>query len=736
MQGNGTVLGGPVFLLSGRRCLPPGPQPVRQNIMTPETLPLTRDVVLIGGGHTHALVLRRWAMSPLPGARLTLINPGPTAPYSGMLPGHVAGHYERADLDIDLVRLAQFAGARLVLGAAESIDRAERTIRVSGRPPVAYDIASIDIGITSNMPEMAGFADHAIPAKPLGPFAARWQAFLNGTGPARVAVIGAGIAGAELAMAMAHALRGRVGAVTLIERGEALPGINAAARARLRSHLTGQGVVLRENAAILRVTDRGVDLASGESIDADFVTGAAGARPYEWLGKTGLDLKEGFVRVGPTLQSSDPAIFAVGDCAHLDHAPRPKAGVFAVREAPVLFHNLQAAAAGEPMRRYRPQRDYLKLISLGGRAALAERFGLALSGPVMWQWKNRIDQAFMEKFRHLPARPRDPLPLWRAQGVSDALGDKPMCGGCGAKVGRGTLSRIAGDLDDAARLEGGRVLSHDHLRAFWEDPVVMTRIAAIHALGDIWAMGAEPRAVLATLVLPRLSAELQRRTMEEIMAAAHEVVAAAGGHIAGGHSSTGAELTVGFSVEGVLPDGATAIGLSGARPGDALLLTKPIGSGAIMAAHMQRKARGEWVAGALDHMLVPQSGAARLLRDSAGAMTDVTGFGLAGHLMNICEASGCAAVIDLEAVPLMEGAEELSSEGIRSTLWPENRAIAPHLPQGPRADLMFDPQTAGGLLAAVPAAEAEALCRDLQASGVPAARIGVMTEGAPGLRFA
>ena len=128
--------------------------------MIPAPLPLTRDVVLIGGGHTHALVLRMWGMNPLPGARLTLIDPGPKAAYSGMLPGHVAGHYARSELDIDLVRLAGFAGARLVLGAAGHIDLQAQHIHVPGRPPIGFDLASIDIGISSGMPTLAGFSEH------------------------------------------------------------------------------------------------------------------------------------------------------------------------------------------------------------------------------------------------------------------------------------------------------------------------------------------------------------------------------------------------------------------------------------------------------------------------------------------------------------------------------------------------------------------------------------------------
>ncbi len=157
------------------------------------TLPFAKEVVLIGGGHTHALFLRKWGMDPLPGARLTVLTPDATAPYTGMLPGFVAGHYGRDDLEIDIVRLARFAGARMVFGHGTGIDRDKKQIIVTGRPPLDYDFAGLDIGITSAMDELPGFTEHAIAAKPLGPFAARWSTHLAGeAGP--VVVIGGGLA--------------------------------------------------------------------------------------------------------------------------------------------------------------------------------------------------------------------------------------------------------------------------------------------------------------------------------------------------------------------------------------------------------------------------------------------------------------------------------------------------------------------------------------------------------------
>ena len=714
--------------------------------------PYTKDLVLIGGGHSHALVLRKWGMMPLAGCRLTVINPGPTAPYSGMLPGFVAGHYTRQELNIDLVKLTRFAGARMIDGAAEAMDLDAKTITVAGRPPIAYDVAAVDIGITSAMPRLKGFADHGVPAKPLGQFAARWDAYRATVKEPRVAVIGGGVAGAELALAMRFALRrdGHDPVVTLVDRSQVLTALGDTARGKMLAALDAQGVTVRANSDVVAVTAKGVVLASGEVIGADFVTGAAGAKPHDWQSQIGLEMTDGFINVDTQLQTSDPSVFAVGDCAHMLASPRPKAGVYAVRQAPVLYDNLRAVLSGGAMRPYVPQKDYLKLISLGDKRALAERFGTARSGALLWKWKNQIDRKFMDQFDDLPQMEHPQVPRTAALGLKEAIGDKPMCGGCGAKVGRGALQDVLSKLtyddradvqsiagDDAAIVRVGgvqQVMTTDHLRSFSHDPVQMTRIAALHALGDIWAMGAAPQAATATLILPRMSADLQQRTMTEIMQAAHGVMHDAGVAIVGGHSSLGDELTVGFTITGTCTKPIT---LAGAQAGDVLILTKPIGSGTILAAEMAGQANGADVQACFAQMLHEQGAAAAIL-SGAHAMTDVTGFGLAGHLAGMCAASSVQADVTLADVALMDGALELARAGTRSSLFADNVAGvgAWEGEPSPLNDLMFDPQTAGGLLASIAADQADAILAALHNAGyAQAAIIGRLGAGPPLVRF-
>ena len=722
-----------------------------------DPLPLVQDIVLVGGGHAHALVLRMWAMDPLPGIRLTVINPAPTAPYTGMLPGLIAGHYQQDEITIDLVRLARFAGARIILDRATGLDLVAKRLHLAHRPPLRYDIASIDIGIGSGLPALPGFTEHATAAKPLGDYARRWDAFLA-TAPQtpHLTIIGAGIGGVELALASAHRLRatGRDPQITLLERAaEALPNIGPRARATLLRRLGDDGITIRTATTATAISASAVTLSDGTTLPSDFTLSTAGTQPQTWLADTGLTLHDGFLAVTETLQTSDPRIFAAGDCAHLTHAPRPKAGVYAVRAAPVLLHNLKAAATARPLQPFHPQRDYLKLVSLGDKEAVADKFGLRSGGTWLWRLKDRIDRKFMAKFADYPAMPR-PLPTPAPTGLAEAMGEKPLCGGCGAKVGPGALSQalstlpkphrpdvIAGAGDDAAILRHGtgtQVLTTDHLRATCADPRLMARITAIHALGDIWAMGAAPQAALAQITLPRLSATLQSDMLAEIMEEAATLLAAEGAEIVGGHTTMGAELTIGFTLTGLTDHPITK---AGAKPGDALILTKPIGSGTIMAADMALTRLpghmlGDHVAAAYASMARPQGNAAHLLSRHAHAMTDVTGFGLAGHLLEMLEASGVSATIDLAALPLLPGAEALAAHGVQSSIAPANRAATDWrltAPATPRSALLFDPQTAGPLLAALPPDQAERTLAALHATGEPATIIGQITAGPPHL---
>ncbi|MEM9180108.1 MAG: selenide, water dikinase SelD [Pseudomonadota bacterium] len=701
------------------------------------SVPITRDLVLLGGGHTHALVLRKWAMDPLAGVQVTLVNPDVKAPYTGMLPGFVAGHYGRDELDIDLVRLARRAGARLIVDRAVGIDTERKRVHLADRPDIVYDTLSIDVGISSRVPVSEHDHPVIIPAKPLGPFADKWSTLIERSTsegpPAKVAILGGGVAGVELALAMAHRLQAvSTGApsVQIIESGDTLlRELNASARRTLLSELAKAGVRI----------DLQADM-SALSADVDFIVSAAGAAPHDWIAETGLSLEAGYIEVDKYLRSTNtPDVFAAGDCAHLSDAPRPKAGVFAVRQAPALFHNLRAQLTGGDFTSYAPQAAYLKLISLGRKSAVTDKWGIGLSGDWVWRWKDRIDQAFMKQFQEPGSMPSPKRPHDMALGAAELLEQQEQaCGACGAKVAQTPLTDglsvagLTGPPEDAAIIKtdaGFEAFTTDHLRAFNPDPYTLARIAAVHALGDIWAMGGQPKTVLSQIILPPLAPAKQSAMIAEITAGANAVFAACDTQIAGGHSSNGAELTIGFSISASLQN--PPITQSGAKPGNVLILTKPIGTGVLLAAEMRQLADGDHVQAALVSMCRLQDQAAALLAQHATAMTDVTGFGLAGHLLNILTASKVGAALDISSLPTLPGASSLSRDGVRSTLWPDNARHAAAFidAEAETASLLFDPQTGGGLLAAIPEENLPDMLQQFESAGEPIWQIGRILDG-------
>jgi selenide,water dikinase len=368
-----------------------------------------QDLVLIGGGHAHVHVLKQFGERPLQDARVTLVGRDVETPYSGMIPGFVAGHYSFEECHIDLARLCARSGARLVHAEATGIDRAGRRVLLKDQPALGYDLLSIDVGSAPNVGAIAGAGQWAIPVKPIAELGRRWLEFTqhmtSWLGPLNVMVIGGGAGGVELALAIDHRLREIARAaslqVTLATKDEILAGQAEAARRRLRAICQRRGIRLLEHAGAERIERGSVQLADGQwhQADAVFVVTEASAAP--WFADTGLPLDEkGFLAVDDTLASTgDDRIFAAGDCATVLAHRRPKAGVFAVRQGPPLADNLRRALSGEPARPFVPQSRYLSILGTGDGRAVATKGDWAIEGRWVWWWKDYIDRKWMRMYR-------------------------------------------------------------------------------------------------------------------------------------------------------------------------------------------------------------------------------------------------------------------------------------------------------------------------------------------------
>ncbi|MEX2224165.1 MAG: selenide, water dikinase SelD [Candidatus Rokuibacteriota bacterium] len=731
---------------------------------SPSAADIRHDLVLVGGGHTHIQVLKRWAMGPVPGARLTLVVDRPIAVYSGMVPGFVAGQYSREDLEIDVRPLALRAGARCIVAAASGLDTAARRLALRGRPPIAYDTVSFDVGSTVAGLEVPGVREHALPTRPIGDFVRRVDevpATARGRDLFRVVVVGAGAGGVEVAFALAARLgRERAGRVEvlLLESGpRVLPGYAASAAGRVEAAAAARGIAIRVGARVAQVEGDAVRLEGGERLPADGVVWVAGAAALPIFDGSGLETDEaGFARIRPTLHCvGHDDTRTVGDCAAWTAGPGlAKAGVYAVRQGPVLAHNLIARLRGRRLRAYRPQRDFLSLLNLGDGHAIGTKWGVSVQGRRVFALKNWIDRRFVRRFQVLdqdgavtPDFAAAPMP-----------GGDMLCGGCAAKVGESSLTRALERLgvpscpavvlglaqpDDAAAVESERgeivAATVDSFRAFADDPYLVGRVAAVNAVSDLWAKGVAPRFALAQVSVPDTEPARAEETLYQVMAGARAALDADGVTLVGGHTTTGPELVVGFAVWGFAASADALIRIGGVAPGDQLILTKPLGTGVILQADMRGLARGEWVEAADASMLRSNGSAARAMAARRPtAATDVTGFGLAGHLGGMLRASKCSAVLDLAALPALPGAVALLTRGVRSTAHPENararRAILvePEAGTHPALDLLFDPQTSGGLLLGVSRDRSMAMLAALREAGDErAAIIGEVTPPRP-----
>ncbi len=682
------------------------------------TGPIETDILLLGAGHAHLEVLRRFAMRPEQGVRLTLVGREPETPYSGMLPGLIRGDYSVDEAHIDLAPLAAAAGARLILAEATSIDLAARTIGLLGRPDIPFDLLSIDIGGTPAMPDGGG-----IPVKPIGRFLTQLQDLENSVPPgARIATIGGGAGGVELALALAHRFRGRTKVVLVSSTSEPLASAPPRARRIARAALVDAGVELVSGVVAGALSDGVLPLSDGTALDAAAALWATGVVAQRFLLQSGLTCDPaGCVVVDATLRSiSHDFVFAAGDCAALG---RPKSGVWAVRAGAPLAENLRLAARRKPLKPWKPQRDALVILGLGAGKAVAWRNGIAVAGRSAWRLKDWIDRRWMRMYKdmRMPADPADPM----------------RCGGCGAKLGAevlaGALAALPGapeDRDDAAVLRPppGQLLvqSVDHFRAFLDDPFVFGQVAAAHALSDIHAMGARPWTALAIASVPYASGAKMRAELTAMLQGATQVLNADGCALVGGHSAEAAEPALGFAVTGLAEPGRV-LRKSGLRAGDYLILTKPLGTGVVLAGHMRGLARASWLQAAIESMCRTNAEAARLfLAHRASACTDVTGFGLVGHLAEMLIASGLSAVLWPNAIPVFPGVLELAGQGIESTLAPDNRRALSGMDDEPRTALLIDPQTSGGLLAGIAPSRAEACLAALHAAGLQAAVVGAV----------
>jgi selenide,water dikinase len=718
--------------------------------------PIEKTVALVGAGNAHLVFVKRWMMRPMAGVAVTLVNEAATVPYSAMVPAHIGGEYPLDDVTIDLVRLCQSAKVRFVAERVTGVDPAGRHVLFADRPPLAYDVLSLGLGSLPALPDDAAASDASIILRPLGNLLRQIDALEERLAkrprPFHLILVGGGASGCELALALHKRLGRHSGFRVTLLQGNArlLPEFPAAAARVFEAAFRERAIDFRVDARVTGAGDGFVLLDDGKRVACDGVLWATQAASHPLLRDSGLPVDAaGFLCVRDTLQSlADPAVFGTGDCVAFESRPSlPKNGVYAVREGAVLFDNVAAFLREKLLRPFRPQPRYLTLLNTAdGRAVL--RYGpLVLTGRWARRLKDRIDRAWMRKMTPLSVTPRS------RSGLVESL---MRCGGCGSKISGDVLSAVLKrlDLPDDPRVllgvKGGEdaavhrvrpelfgpdpehlleVQTVDYFKAFLDDPYLFGRIAALNAVSDLYAMNARPFSALAIATIPNARGPIQEAQLYELLSGAVHTFRQIGVVLTGGHTTEGSDLALGFAVTGFAEEGRL-FQKSKLRAGDQLILTKPLGSGAILAAWMRGECRAAWFAPLIAAMLLSNGLASEVFR-AAGvtACTDVTGFGLAGHLLEMLDASRASARLTTKAVRLYQGFDEVVSRGLVSSLHAGNARAACRI-QGTTTPpaWLFDPQTSGGLLGAVPAEAVAETVEMLHRAGYPdAAVIGEVT---------
>ncbi|EAZ89237.1 selenide, water dikinase SelD [Crocosphaera chwakensis] len=736
---------------------------------------LTDNLVLIGGGHSHAIVLKLWGMNHIPGVHLTLISDRTHTPYSGMLPGQVAGFYDFEETHIDLRVLAHFAGANFYHDTVINLDLENKQVICEKHSPITFDNLSIDIGSIPQKSNISGASDYAIPAKPVAQFLTAWKNVkktikTHPKQPYSLTIIGGGAGGVELAFNMRTCLLNILEnannlTLNLIHQGNhLLTGHSHWTSKKVQSLLLENGTNIYLNETVIKITPSSphhyrITCDSGLEIRSDFVFLVTQASSPQWIEKTGITTdKKGFILVNNYLQSvSHPNIFAAGDIATMKNYSRPKAGVFAVRQGQPLFNNLQSIILGTKLHSYYPQKFYLSLIGTGNKKAIASWGSLGLEASWLWTWKDYIDRKFMDRFKNFSSmKPeknnniidviitlKNEVILNKAQDKKELENKKFMpCNGCASKVGSSLLQKTLQRLDinqnpeiivglaspdDAAIIDISEqellVETIDYFPSFISDPFVFGQITTNHCLSDLWAMGAKAHSVSAVITLPYGVDSVLEEILYQLLEGCLKILKQNQVSLVGGHTLQGEKLGFGLSCNGfILPN--RILCKSGMQPNDKIILTKPLGIGTLLAAEMIYQTKGNWIDNAIQSMLISNKKASEIfLQFEASACTDITGFGLVGHLIEMMKASQVSVELNLDKIPILIGAIETIKQGITSSLHPKNLdnetylTVNKNIKKSPNYSLLFDPQTSGGLLASIPEENADRCLQELIRAG-------------------
>ena len=646
-----------------------------------------------------------------PAGMITLVNKASTTIYSGMFPGVVAGKYKFDEILIDVRNLASKAGVSFVKAEIEGIDLKKKKLLLARRPEIEYSLLSLNIGTTTNFNSESLIRSDKKLAVPIKPFSESLEFIIDqdiykdDSSAQPFVIIGAGFAGIEIAFS----LRNR------------WPKRPIQLKVKPSTKLTKN--ILRT------IHDLHIEIIYDNPSALYPALICTGNKSFKWIQDSRLPIDNGGrVLTEDTLQVVNyPELFAVGDCGVIKDYPRPSSGVWAVRSAKILAINLESISKGIKLKQWKPQRKAIQILDIKSTNKESKAFmswGELMIGPFNFlsRLKESIDKKFVSKFYLI--KDID----------SEMFTEKEMikCRGCAAKLAFTPLSSALNKLeliepskDDSIEigiLNSSKTLiqSVDGFPSLISDPWLNGRLLAFHSSSDIWACGGSVISAQSLVNLPSISNNLQQELLYQVLEGINSALTIQGANLIGGHTlesrkiseepfSLGIESSL--TVNGVIDDKKYFWPKGGMKNGDEILISRSLGTGIIFSAFMNGQVKPYILDNVLKEMNKSQHEIVNYINQLTNlnprskivnACTDITGFGLLGHLSEMLEATNSdqlkmnlkplKVILELGNIPLYDGVEELLDKGFESTLAPENQIFLKNIngDNNLRFELIFD----------------------------------------------
>ena len=722
-----------------------------------EEIPITNDLVLIGGGHSHLSVLMKLSKRPINGNRITLITNEIDTPYSGMIPGYIEGIYSWRDSHIDLYRLCLKLNVRFIHAEVERVSAYEKEIYFKDRPKIKFDVLSINTGIQSNNREIKGAAKYCLPVKPISKLT---NNFLNKiTNFKSIAFIGGGAGSVELALAIKKRflninqdikitiITGKRGLLSTFPQKTKLTSLKTLEKFKID---------IIEYKRVLEVKPKQIILSDKSMLKIDKAILSTNSMTPKWLAKSDILLtKDNYILVNKSFQTNYKYVFASGDVIDFNNQNLKKAGVFAVRSGKPLAINIRKFILGKKLVEYKFNKNYLALIGTSKRSAIATKYNLTFNSRFFFYLKKYIDQNFIKKFSDFKIRKKFTLEALKTDVLNifvkhkEKITDKNdimQCKGCAAKVPLNALKQalpkdIVSTSEDAVSVPGHPELYQtvDMISSIITDPFLLGKIAANHSISDMVSVNSKITSAMMILQLPLSKTEINSRDLEQVLLGANEIFKTIDCPLIGGHTMIGKDKDpiIGFSILGQKQKKIKIMkNRRKIKTKDLLILTEKIGSGLIFAginnylidSYFQTDVIKQMIKGNLNFGKI--SNHLNIL-----SMTDITGFGLANHLLNLIKRDNSKTGLTIypNKIPLFEGVNECLNKDIKSSLFKSNYDIAQKdiiykRDKSKLDNILYDPQTVGGIAFIIPQEEKYKHFKVLKENNIKFTEIGFVNN--------